>query len=175
MAEVHEVYEDTASGLDRAADRLWSILESVVAMIEDKRRAEQHVILAPNCGPQYERERAQNRVFWRHRLKVPIFKVMMCRTEKCFKWQLMLCIWIVKDLNFLRPILLVCFVANVDLKCFAHHSVRVGIVSKARAEITVPFGGEPRNYTHSVKFRNGASIREEYRGHIFCPFKIEKT
>ena len=36
MAEIREVYEDRALALDRAAERLQSILESVVAMIEDK-------------------------------------------------------------------------------------------------------------------------------------------
>ena len=36
MSEIREVYEDRAPALDRAADRLRSILESVVATIEDK-------------------------------------------------------------------------------------------------------------------------------------------
>src|SRR5579871_3735545 len=85
------------------------------------------------------------------------------------------CVWIMEDLEFVRPEFTIVSVINLTAKHRWHNCIWIGIIRDTNSEVATFLRCETGSHAHAIKFCQRSRIREENGRNIFCAGQIKES
>ena len=99
----------------------------------------------------------------------------MCHASQPLYGERNPCVWIVENLDFVRPVFFVVVGCHISKKCFSNGRVWVWIKLHSGAHVLMFWSGEACNDAHTIKFCQSARIRKHNGRDVLSAREIKEA